>query len=288
MFPTPYFEIITLLSEITLRLSPSIIKSIDVNVETATLIKIVVYLVIALSLSTPKDINLLTKPTFSNLLHYLLSGSITFITISLTYFAYKELPLQTSMAISSSFPIFLLIILQYIGFDQPLVYLPAFIIFYLVMIYNLRPKPHQLERFTQLNPEKKTEKYKATIALISAGILGCIVFIQKKLGYDNHETNLIRTNLGALVLSMSYFAVNKKVPDVKPYLLIKLILFNIFVGYIINKVRSLAIESVPAIYYGSFIFLGTIMAYNLSDHIPFFSKSENQDFKTEKIEDNNK
>jgi len=285
MFPTPYFEIVSLLTEVSLRLSPSVIKGIDINVETATLVKILVYLCIALSISTPKDISRITEFSFDNISHYILLGTLSFVATTLTYFGYKELPLQTSMIISSSFPILLIIIYQFLGIEQPVIYIPFFLIAYFLMVYFLRPKPHHIEKFSQMNIEKKHTKYKAVGALILGSLIGCTSLALRKLGYDTHETSTIRTNLGALILSASYFTVSKQLPEFKAELLIKLILFNIFIGYVVSKIRSIAFETVPEVYYGIFVFVGTIIAFNITEIVPYFNISDSFDFKLENIEE---
>ena len=281
MFPAPYFEILSTLTEIALCLSPAVIKTVNTTVETGVLIKVLVYILIAFLLAPPKDYKSIFELSFSNLLHYIVLGSISFITISLTYFGFKELPLSTSMSINYSFPIILVLISQFfLGYDQPLYFLPIFIGAYITMLYILRPTQQHIEKFNNMDKDKKTLKYKAIAALILGSAVSCVRFVLRKTGLDSHETSMIRSNIGALIISIAFFFSNNKLPDLRPEIWIKLLLFNIFIGYIVSKFRSLAFNSVPEIYYGIFIFIGTAIAYGISEHLPNLRQIEADDFKT--------
>ena len=279
MFPAPYFEILSLLTEISLCLSPLVIKSVGTTVETTVLIKVMVYVLIAFIISSPKDFKSVTELSFSNLIHYIIMGSLSFITLSLTYFGFKELPLSLSMLINYSFPIVLVLISHFfLGYPQPLYILPFFILAYIVMVYNLKPHVKQVEQFQTMNKEKKYMKYKAIAALILGSTLTSIGFIIKKMGFDSHETGMIRANLGALIISILMFIKSAKAPDLRPDIWLKLLIFNILIGYIISKFRSLAFNSVSEIYYGIFVFLGALVAYKISVYHPKLRPNEPIDF----------
>ena len=281
MIGTPYFEILALLTETSLCLSPAVIKTVDTTVETSVLIKVLVYVSMSFLLLAPKDLKSISDPTFRNALHYLSLGLIYFIILSSTYFGFKELPLGTGMSINYSFPIILALISHFaLGNEQPLYVIPIFIIAYMLMLYTLFPKMTHIEKFISLNAERKHEKYKAMAALGLGSLLSCVTFILRKTGFDTYESSTIRSNIGALLLSVTYFISLKKLPDLRPVVWIKLILFNITIGYIISKFRSLAFNSVTEVYYGIFIFVGATIAYKISEYLPHLRHIESEDFKT--------
>lgn len=281
MIGTPYFEILALLTETSLCLSPAVIKTVDTTVETSVLIKLLVYVLMSFLLLAPKDLKSVTDPSFKNVMHYLSLGLIYFTILSLTYFGFKELPLGTGMSINYSFPVILALLSHYLlGYEQPLIFVPFFIIAYILMLYTLFPKKHHIEKFITFDKEKQTQKYKAIAALALGSLLSCVSFVLRKTGFDTHETSTIRTNIGALLLSLFYFISLQKTPDLRPTVWIKLILFNITIGYIISKFRSLAFNSVSEVYYGIFVFLGAILAYKISLYLPHLRHIESEDFKT--------
>jgi hypothetical protein len=90
---------------------------------------------------------------------------------------------------------------------------------------------------------------------------------------------MIRTNMGALLLSAGYFLTSQKLPDMRISVWAKLLLFNILIGYVVSKFRSLAFNSVAEIYYGIFIFLGATLAYKISEYLPNLRYDQAEDFK---------
>lgn len=279
MFPTPYLEIIAIFTEIVGRLSPAVIKGIDADVNTMILIEMLVSITIAFLILSPNDYKTITKISYSNLLHSFLLGGLSFFTAKLNYFAYKELPVAISMLVRCLFPVFLVIIYFFAGFEQPLEYAPFFIGFFVLMVYILKPKPHHVEKFKNLEDNKKIDKYKAVAALSLSALLGCIGHTLKKIGIDSHETHIIRTKIFALLLSMSFFIINSKLPEMRTDVWVKLIIYYILLGSVISKIRSITFFSVPEIYYAIFIFIGTTVSYLISEYIPTLVKSDPVDFK---------
>jgi uncharacterized membrane protein len=280
MFPTPFFEITSLLTETVLQLSPVFIKWVDADVNTIILIQVLVKLVIAFFVVGQKEIDKITAITPQNFTHYLFVGTISFLSINLLYKSYKELPISLTLLIKSFTPIFLVVIMMIIGIDQPIYYLPIFLITFITLIHTLRPKSCHLERFKNMDKTKRHQKYKAALALIFLSLMGSVSHIMKKLKYDTYESNLIRTNIFALMFSVAYFIYNRKMPDIKLNICIKLILYTLIIGYFVNKIRSQAYASVPEIYYAVFIFTGIIISYIISEK--FLKHKDPEDFKEEK------
>lgn len=281
MFPTPYFEIISLMTETVSRISPAFVKGIRTDIDTIALAQIVTVTAISFFLLSPNDFTKITKLTYINLLHYIFLGIVSYTSITLTFFAYKELPVSMSLILKSLFPVFLVILYFFAGFEQPLHYLPLFLGSFFIMLYVLRPQAHHIEKFLNMEPTKKHKKYRATLALVVAALLSTIGHTFKKIGIDNHETKIIHTNAFALIISLFMFIYNNKMPDLRPAIWLKLIIFNILIVFVISKVRSLSFESVPEIYYAIFIFLGTAASFMISENIPIFKNKETGDFKIE-------
>lgn len=282
MLPSPYFELLALISESGLGLLPAVLKSVDTDVKTGVLVKIVVSLLLPLLLISESDVKALTTISAKNALHYGFLGALSYTTISLAYYGYKELPTDLSVSVVKSYPIALLLIgMFFLGNEQPIYYFPFFIAAYILMIYILRPKDYHIEKFANMGDDKKKSKLWALAALFTSMILSTIFYIFKVKGIDSHETNLIRTNIGSLLTSLGYFATTGTIPDLRKDVWIKLIIFNVFVGYIIQKFHSSAVIKTPIVYYGIFMFIGAILAYYIKEYIPHLRSSESPDFKKE-------
>ena len=277
MFPTPFFEISSLLTETVLKLSPVFIKWADTDVNTIILVQVIVKLIIALFVVSQKEIDSLTAMTPKNFARYLFVGAISFLGVNLLYNSYKELPISVTLLIKSFTPIFVVVILMMIGIDQPIQYLPIFLISFVALIYTLRPKPCHIEKFKNMDKKKRHQKYKTALALLFLSLIGCVNYILKKLKQDTYETNLIRTNIFALMFSVAYFIYNKKMPDIKLDTCIKLILYTLIIGYFISKFHTDSYSSVPEIYYAVFIFSGIIISYVISEKI--LKSKDPDDFK---------
>jgi len=226
------------------------------------------------------DVKALTTISAKNLLHYGFLGALSYLTISLAYYGYKELPTDTSVSVVKSYPIAVLFIaIFFLGHEQPIYYFPFFIAAYILMMFILRPKDHHIELFNDMSDEKKKTKLWALGALFSSMILSTTFYIFRQKGIDSHETNLIRTNIGSLLTSLGYFFSTGTTPDLRKEVWIKLIIFNIFVGYVIQKFHSTAVSTTPIVYYGTFMFIGAILAYYIKEYLPNLTSSESADFK---------
>jgi len=146
------------------------------------------------------------------------------------------------------------------------------------MVYNLKPNTKHIEKFNIMHKEKQHIKYKAVFALLLGSFFTSIGFILRKIGFDSHESGMIRTNVGALIISLIMFIKTQKMPDLRKEVWLKLLIFNILIGYVISKFRSLAFNSVPEIYYAIFVFLGSVIAYKISDYMPHLKHTEAEDF----------
>lgn len=280
MLPSPYFELLALISESGLGLLPAVLKSVDTDVKTSVLAKILVSLTIPFLMVTEKDVKALTTFSLNNVLHYGFLGSLSYLTISLAYYGYKELPTDLSVSVVKSYPIaVLLIAIFFLGKEQPWYYYPFFLAAYIFMIYILRPKDHHIDMFKYMDGDKQNTKIWALVALFASMVLSTTFYIFRQTGIDSHETNLIRTNIGSLVTSLAYFFSTGSYPDLRKVVWIKLIIFNVFVGYIIQKFHSSAVSTTPIIYYGTFMFIGAILAYYIKEMIPQLRTSENVDFR---------
>jgi uncharacterized membrane protein YedE/YeeE len=130
-----------------------------------------------------------------------------------------------------------------------------------------------------MGEEKQSTKIWALVALFASMVLSTTFYIFRQKGIDSHETNLIRTNIGSLLTSLAYFFSTGTYPDLRKDVWIKLITFNVFVGYVIQKFHSSAVTNMPIVYYGIFMFIGAVLAYYIKEMIPHLRTSENLDFK---------
>jgi uncharacterized membrane protein len=270
MIPSPFFEITSLITETALKFSPVFIKWIDTDVNTVILVQVIVKLVIALCLVTQKEISEITEITPKNVFLYSAFGILGFMSTNVRYSSYKELPVSLTLFIKSLKPVFLVVILALVGFEQPIYYLPIFIITFLALLYTLRPLTQDIEQFKNIDKKDLDIKYKAICALLFLSLIGCVGPILRRYNYITYETNLIRTNIFALISSIGYFIYTKKIPDLRIDVLVKLTLYTIILGYFVSKFHANASISVPEIYYAGIVFVGIIISNAINDK--FFKK----------------
>jgi hypothetical protein len=265
MFPTPFFEISSLFTETLLKLSPVFVKWIDTDINTIILVQVIVRLVIALCLVSRKEISEMIEISPQNFFHYFAWGILSFLSINMRYFSYKELPVSITLFIKSLAPVFLVVIMALVGFEQPIYYLPIFIITFIALLYNLRPLSQDIEQFKNMDKKDRATKYLAVFSLIIICLIGCVGHISRRFNYDTYDTNLIRSSIFTLISSIAYFTYAQKIPDLRIDILIKLIVYSLLIGYFISKFRADTYTSVPEIYYACFVFIGIIISNTIND-----------------------
>jgi hypothetical protein len=91
-------------------------------------------------------------------------------------------------------------------------------------------------------------------------------------------TGSIRNHLGGLLLMIGYFIFNKVSPDLDWQVWAKLLFFNGVIGYLSFMFRVNSMKFIPEIYYGIFVFIGTIIAYFISKRVPYLQRKEGKGF----------
>jgi hypothetical protein len=81
-----------------------------------------------------------------------------------------------------------------------------------------------------------------------------------------------------LLLMIGYFVYNKICPDLDWAVWSKLLFFNGIIGYLSFLFRVNSMKFVPEIYYGIFVFIGTIIAYYIAKQYPHLQRKESKDF----------
>jgi len=191
----------------------------------------------------------------------------------------KELPVETNLTIHRSFPIITTIIAySLLGNHQPIEYIPLFLFAYMLMLFILRPKSDHIKKFKKLSPEKKQKKWEAFNGIFFAFILSCISFIIYSLKIESFETGIIRTNVGALFVLIFYLINSQIIPIFSFGNTIKMIILNLCMGYSLNRIRSTMRDSIPEVYSAIFVFLGTSMAFILSEIFIFLKRKPPPDF----------
>jgi len=283
--PSPIFDMLMIIMETFSGLYPALNKMVGAGVENNVLIRILVFLGIALVSAEKKDIASVTEISFENIFKYLFLGSISFGTIYLTQNGIKELPVETNLMIQRSFPIISTVLAYSIlGNHQPMQYLPLFLGSYIIMLLILWPKPHYIENVKKFPPETKKRKWDAMKGLIGAAFLTCITFLIFRLKFESYETGLIRTNVGALFVMIGYFIYTQKFPNMNVSTFTKLVALNLCIGYTLNRAKFFMRDSVPEVYYAIFVFLGTSIAFLISEVTTVFKHKCHPDFVKNKHE----
>ena len=277
--PSPIFEGAAIINEIGFSLYPALVKSVSTTLDTQIFARHLVFVIISL-LITPTD--LLTEvfsPSLSNAFHYLLMGGLSTSILKLSYFGFEELPLDLSMPIYYSYP-WIIVCFAVFAFErkQPIVYLIPLTLAYIAMILTFKPNMDKIKKITDLSEEKRNTKYLAIISLIGATFLVGIMFILYQSGFETVGTGSIRNHLGGLLLMAGYFIYNKVCPDLDWQVWAKLLFFNGVVGYLSFLFRVNSMKFVPEIYYGIFVFIGTIIAYLITKNYPSLQRKEGKDF----------
>ena len=276
---SPLFEGLATINEVGFSLYPALVKSVPTTLDTQVFARHLVFVLISLFI-TPS--NLLTEvftPTLNNAFHYLLMGGISTSILKLSYFGFEELPLDLSMPIYYSYP-WIIIAFAIFAFErtQPLKYLPLLIVTYIAMIIAFKPNMNKIKKITELPEEKRKVKYLALTSLIGATALVGIMFILYQSGFETVGTGSIRNHLGGLLLMIGYFIYNKISPDLDWQIWAKLLFFNGAIGYLSFLFRINSMKFIPEIYYGSFVFIGTIIAYYITKQFPALRRKEGKDF----------
>ena len=276
---SPLFEGLATLNEIGFSLYPALVKSVPTTLDTQVFARHLVFVLISLFI-TPSDLLIeVFTPTLNNAFHYLLMGGISTGILQLSYFGFEELPLDLSMPIYYSYP-WLIIGFAIFAFErkQPLKFLPFLIAAYIVMIIAFKPNMEKIKKITELPEEKRKTKYLAVASLIAATCLVGVMFILYQSGFETVGTGSIRNHLGGLLLMIGYFVYNKICPDLDWAVWSKLLFFNGIIGYLSFLFRVNSMKFVPEIYYGIFVFIGTIIAYYIAKQYPHLQRKESKDF----------
>lgn len=276
---SPLFEGLAIVNEVGFSLYPALVKSVPTNLDTQVFARHLVFVIISLFI-TPQ--NLLTEvftPSLNNLFHFGVMGTLATAILQLSYFGFEELPLDLSMPIYYSYP-WLIIGFAALGFKrkQPLKFLPFLVIAYIVMIATFKPNMEKIKKITDLPEEKRKTKYLALFCLVAATVLVGVMFLLYQSGFETVGTGSIRNHLGGLVLMLGYFIYNKISPDLNLATWAKLLFFNGAIGYLSFLFRVNSMKFVPEIYYGIFVFIGTILAYLIAERYPELRRKEAKDF----------
>jgi hypothetical protein len=275
---TPAFEVAMLFNEMVLSLRPTIVRSVGSDVSTQVLIHNLSFIVMSMLIAKPSEISGVFDTSVKNMFRHFGMGLLSFLIVSLTYFSYKELPLELSMSIVYSYPWILAGLSIILLKTQEYKYFIPMIITYIMLMYHLRPKPHHIERLKSLPPEKQNTKCLAVAAAVVGTLLIGLRFFIYKSGAENYVTGTLRTYMCTLFIVFIGFILNKQIPDLRPATWIKLVCFNISIAFISSQFKIAAMEELTPMYIGSFIFMGALIAYTISQKIPYFKAKVHEDF----------
>jgi hypothetical protein len=278
LFTSPVFEISALLNETILALYPALIKVVNTNTETTVFSRNICFCILAFILAKPSEIKGAFEPSLHNVAHHLMMGGLSFLTLTLAYNGFHELPLEICMPIFFSYPWFILLLGFLLGRDEPPVYIIPTIISYVLMLYFMKPRQKQIERLQSFPPEKRYTKYLAILGCIGAALLVGANFFIYKSGIESHSTGTLRTYFGALIISIVYFIYNQRLPELDTHKWAKLIFFNGCIAFVASRFKIASIKHVPEIYYASFVFMGALIAYAVGEKIDFFKQKSSEDF----------
>lgn len=276
---SPLFEGLATINEVGFSLYPALVKSVPTTLNTQIFARHFVFVLISLFITPSNLLVEVFSPTLNNAFHYLLMGGISTSILQLSYFGFEELPLDLSMPIYYSYP-WIIIGFAIFAFErtQPLKFLPYFIAAYIAMIIAFKPNMEKIKKITDLPEPKRTTKYLAIAALFAATCLVGVMFILYQSGFETVGTGSIRNHLGGLLIMIGYFLYNKISPDLDLAVWSKLLFFNGVIGYLSFLFRVNSMKFVPEIYYGIFVFIGTIIAYYIAKQYQHLQRKEGRDF----------
>lgn len=274
----PVFEPLALLNEIAIGLYPPLLKSVETPTESFIFYKVATFFVLSILFASKKEIATLISPTPKNLFLFVLQGGITFLVMTLTYYGFNELPLELGMSVFFSYPIIWVIISQLFIQSQPIKYLPAFLLSYVAMICIIRPNPKHIKQILAEHPEKQSKRIKAILSLLAGVAISAILFYIKRAGITTTNETFFRSSVGTLVYIIGYFLISGDKLDTNPNVWMKIVLFSGTLGFAATKFRMWGTQEHPVIYYSSFIFLGTALAYAVGKHIPQLKRAQHPDF----------
>lgn len=276
---SPLFESLAIINEVGFSLYPALVKSVKTTIDTQVFVRHLVFVGISLFITPSNLLSEVFTPSVNNVFHYLIMGGLSNMILALSFFGFEELPLDISMPIYYSYPwIIVCFALFFFKREQPLKYLPFLIIAYIAMIATFKPNVKKINKLTALPEHKRKTKYIALLAITIATLLIGVMFLLYQSGFETVGTGSIRNHLGGLLLMVAYFIYNNLSPDLNISTWLKLLFFNGAIGYLSFMFRINSMKFVPEIYYGIFVFIGTMIAYLIVKQFKYLQRKDGKDF----------
>jgi drug/metabolite transporter (DMT)-like permease len=256
-------KIATVYSEIVLSLYPVLLKTVNTNIFTQVLSRFIVFPLLAFYFGQSKDYqSIINNPT--NIIVSFFHNLLNLGHIVISYIAFKDLPIGTSMSLFYLYPIFNVIMAAVLLKEslRPLslvLILVAFVGVYLIAT-SKRESTSDGKKL-----EKTDRKYKFSVLMaILAAVTETMIFL------------FIRTNGAAiaspfytvnhlypmgLVLMGLYAASHTKLIDMSGKNWLILILFNALLGFTGYVARFYSIPKIPTILFASLSFLGVCFGH---------------------------
>jgi len=240
-------------SEVTLALYPILIKTIPTSLDTQLFYRFLVFTVFGFVFATQKDI-FQTWGTATGLFRSLGLGALTLLHVSLSYYAFEQLPTGTAMSLFYTYPIWNLLGAM-IGFQE------SFSVTNLFLISTAFLGTLLIARDTKDEKKKEIHWKGISAALLSAITESAMYFAVRTAAQPNPFFSILELYPAAFLYLIGYLFSRKLPVDISFKTVQPLVLFNLIIGFFGYAIRFYAIPRVSTIVFSLLSFFGVIASF---------------------------
>ncbi len=238
-------------SEIVLALYPILIKLVPTNLWTQLLARFLVYTVLAGFLADWSNIRetwlTATGASTSHLL-----GSLTFVHVFLSYFAFSRLPAGEAMSLFYTYPVWNLIGAAFLYGESFSPLAIGLVLASLVGVYFVTKKEES---------DKNPMDWQGILAGLGAALTESLMYFVVRTKSPNPFFSILQLYPGGLVPLLAGIFLQKAPISTEGSVWLPLILFNALVGFAGYALRFYAIPKVTTIVFSLLTFFGVIASF---------------------------
>jgi drug/metabolite transporter (DMT)-like permease len=237
-----------LFAEIMLSLYPISVKSIDTNIFTQVFVRSIVYAIISFFFISMPIKTILTKPS------YLIVSILNLVHIFSSYIAFNNMNAGVAMSLFYIYPLFNLIFKSILT-KKPMGY-------YIIQYFIISFIGVVLISFQSITNNKTIGKYLiGFVAILIAALSESLIYTfykieSKENPFDGIFTLYIFGSIIMLLFAPKYLQISNNYDN-----LFKLVVFNIFIGFIGHIFRFYGISRISTEKYSITLFTGVVFAY---------------------------
>lgn len=254
------FSFIVIASEIALALYPILIKTVQTDITTQILSRLLTFTVLAFALGSNSDIQK-TWGSLEAVKRSSVLGAITLFHIATSYYAFKVLPAGIAMSLFYTYPFFNLLggVLGFgesITMTQVLLMIVAFI-----GVVILSPEIREEFVGTDENGEMKFHWKGIATGLLAALSETIMYFAVRTETFPNPFYSTLELYPAALPILLTIMGVTGTSVDTRASVWIPMLLFNSIIGFVGYSLRFWAIPHLKTIIFSLLSFIGVVASF---------------------------